>query len=98
MSEELNFIASCRLTPHEIVENNRSHWDKENESHWQQDVVFHEDLARTLKVHGPRNLALMRRLTANVLKANPDKASTRVKRLKAACSEDFFLDALTHMQ
>jgi len=96
--EERMFIASRRFPPLELLEIIRSHWDIENGSHWQQDVVFHEDLARTRKDNGPRNLALMRRLTANVLKANPDKASTRVKRLKAAWSEDFFLDALTHMQ
>jgi predicted transposase YbfD/YdcC len=96
--EERIFIASRRFLPLEFLEIIRSHWDIENGSHWQQDVVFHEDLARTRKDNGPRNLALLRRLTANILKANPDKASTRVKRLKAAWNQDFFLDALTHMQ
>jgi predicted transposase YbfD/YdcC len=96
--EERMFIASCRVAPLDLLEIIRSHWDIENGSHWQQDVVFHEDLARNRKDNGPRNLALLRRLTANILKANPDKASTRVKRLKAAWSQDFFLDALTHMR
>jgi predicted transposase YbfD/YdcC len=96
--EERMFIASCRVAPLDLLEIIRSHWDIENGSHWQQDVVFHEDLARNRKDNGPRNLALLRRLTANFLKANPDKASTRVKRLKAAWSQDFFLDALTHMR
>jgi predicted transposase YbfD/YdcC len=96
--EERIFIASRRFPPLDLLEIIRSHWDIENGSHWQQDVVFHEDLARNRKDNGPRNLALLRRLTANILKANPDKASTRVKRLKAAWSQDFFLDALTHMQ
>jgi predicted transposase YbfD/YdcC len=96
--EERMFIASCRVAPIDLLAIIRSHWDIENGSHWQQDVVFHEDLARNRKDNGPRNLALLRRLTANILKANPDKASTRVKRLKAAWSQDFFLDALTHMR
>ncbi len=96
--EVRTFIASRRFPPLDLLEIIRSHWDIENGSHWQQDVVFHEDLARNRKDNGPRNLALLRRLTANILKANPDKASTRVKRLKAAWSQDFFLDALTHMQ
>ncbi len=96
--EERMFIASCRVAPLDLLAIIRSHWDIENGSHWQQDVVFHEDLARNRKDNGPRNLALLRRLTANILKANPDKASTRVKRLKAAWSQDFFLDALTHMR
>jgi predicted transposase YbfD/YdcC len=96
--EQRLFIVSRRFPPLDLLEIIRSHWDIENGSHWQQDVVFHEDLARNRKDNGPRNLALMRRLTANILKANPDKSSTRVKRLKAAWSNDFFLDALTHMQ
>jgi predicted transposase YbfD/YdcC len=96
--EERFYIASRRFPPFDLLEIIRSHWDIENGSHWQQDVVFHEDLARNRKDNGPRNLALLRRLTANILKANPDKASTRVKRLKAAWNQDFFLDALTHMR
>jgi predicted transposase YbfD/YdcC len=96
--EERFYIASRRFAPFDLLDIVRSHWDIENGSHWQQDVVFHEDLARNRKDNGPRNLALIRRLTANILKANPDRASTRVKRLKAAWNQDFFLDALTHMQ
>jgi predicted transposase YbfD/YdcC len=96
--EERMFIASRRFPPIDLLEIIRSHWDIENGSHWQQDVVFHEDLTRNRKDNGPRNLALLRRLTANILKNTPDKSSTRVKRLKAAWSQDFFLDALTHMR
>ena len=96
--EERLFIASRRFAPFDFLDIVRKHWDIENGSHWQQDVVFHEDLARNRKDNGPRNLALLRRLTANILKMTPDKASTRGKRLKAAWSEEFFLDALTHMR
>jgi predicted transposase YbfD/YdcC len=92
------YIVSRRFPPADLLEIIRSHWDIENGCHWQQDVVFHEDLARNRKKNGPRNLALLRRLTANILKMTPDKASTRVKRLKAAWSQDFFLHALTHMR
>lgn len=96
--DERLFIASRRFAPFDFLDIIRKHWDIENGSHWQQDVVFHEDLARNRKDNGPRNLALLRRLTANILKSNPDKVSTKVKRLKAAWSEDYFLDALTHMR
>ena len=96
--EERLFIASRRFQPFDFLEIVRKHWDIENGSHWQQDVVFHEDLARNRKDNGPQNLALLRRLTANIHKNNPDKASTKVKRLKAAWDEDYFLHALTHVQ
>jgi predicted transposase YbfD/YdcC len=96
--QEHFYIASRLFPPSDLLEIIRSHWDIENGCHWQQDVVFHEDLARNRKGNGPRNLALLRRLTANILKMIPDRASTRVKRLKAAWSQDFFLNALTHMR
>ena len=96
--EERLFIASRRFAPFDFLDIVRKHWDIENGSHWQQDVVFHEDLARNRKDNSPRNLALLRRLTANILNMTPDKASTRGKRLEAAWNEEFFLDALTHMR
>jgi predicted transposase YbfD/YdcC len=96
--EERLFIASRRFAAFDMLDIIRKHWDIENGCHWQQDVVFHEDLARNRKDNAPRNLALMRRLTANILKMTPDKASTRGKRLKAGWSEEFLLSALTHMQ
>jgi predicted transposase YbfD/YdcC len=96
--DERLFIASRRFEPLDFLDIVRTHWDIENGSHWQQDVVFHEDLARNRKDNGPRNLALLRRLTANIHKNNPDRASTKVKRLKAAWSDDYLLDTLTHMQ
>ena len=96
--EERLFITSRRFAPFDLLDIIRKHWDIENGSHWQQDVVFHEDLARNRKDNSPRNLALLRRLTANILKMTPDKASTRGKRLKAGWSEEFLLNALTHMR
>jgi predicted transposase YbfD/YdcC len=96
--EERLFIASRRFAPFDFLDVVRKHWDIENGCHWQQDVVFHEDLARNRKDNGPRNLSLLRRLTANVLKMTPDKASTRGKRLKAGWNEEFFLAALTHLR
>ena len=76
----------------------RAHWDIENGSHWKQDVILHEDYSRTRKDNGPRNLALIRRLTANILTSIPDKASMKSKRLKAAWTEGYMFNALTHMR
>ena len=92
------FIASRRFAPFDMLDIIRKHWDIENGSHWEQDVVFHEDLARNRKDNAPRNLALLRRLTANILRRTSDKASTRGKRLKAGWSEEFLLHALTHVR
>jgi hypothetical protein len=60
--------------------------------------VFHEDLARTRKDHGPENLSILRRLTMNVLRSIPAKGSIAVKRKRAAWSNDYFFDALTYLR
>ena len=99
VSEEHRLYAlSRKSTPRAAMEIIRAHWDIENGSHWKQDVILHEDYSRTRKDNGPRNLALIRRLTANILTSIPDKASMKSKRLKAAWTEDYMFNALTHMR
>lgn len=99
ISEEARLFAlSRKWTPRQALEIVRAHWDIENGSHWKQDVILHEDYSRTRKDNAPRNLALMRRITANILTAIPDKASIKTKRLKAALSEEYLEAALTHMR
>ena len=99
VSEEDHFYAlSRKWHPGDAMEIVRAHWDIENGSHWKQDVILHEDYSRTRKENGTRNLALIRRLTANILTNIPDKASIKSKRLKAAWTEDYMFNALTHMR
>ena len=99
ISEETRLFAlSRKWPPLQALGIIRAHWDIENGSHWKQDVILHEDYSRTRKDNGPRNLALLRRITANILTAIPDKASIKIKRLKAALNEEYLSAALTHMR
>ena len=45
-----------------------AHWAIENSLHWVLDVTFDEDRARNRKDNGPENLAILRRLTLNLLR------------------------------
>ncbi len=92
------FALSQEFTPARVLEIVRWHWSIENQCHWTLDVVFHEDLARTRKDHGPENLSILRRLTMNVLRSIPAKGSIAVKRKRAAWNNDYFFDALTHLR
>jgi predicted transposase YbfD/YdcC len=68
-----HLLLSQMLTPVELLTVVRAHWTLENRLHWPLDVVLDEDLARARKDHAPENLALLRRLTLNILRAHPGK-------------------------
>jgi predicted transposase YbfD/YdcC len=93
-----HFVMSKRLTPAQLLTTVRQHWEIENGSHWPLDVVFGEDLARNRKDNGPRNLAVMRRLTMNLLRAHSRKSSLRVKQKWAGWRDDFFISLWTQMR
>ena len=62
----------------------RSHWAIENEFHWCLDMAFDEDRSRARTRNAAKNLGLMRGITMNLLKANPDKGSLKGKMYKAS--------------
>ena len=67
----------------------RGHWAIENSLHWVLDVTFDEDRARNRRDSGPENLAILRRLTLNLLnKARPNMSISR-KRKRSGWSDPF---------
>lgn len=72
----------------------RAHWRIENAVHWVLDVTFREDHSRIRKDHAPENFALVRRMALNLLKQEPSKRSSNVKRLRAACDPDYLAKVL----
>src|SRR5216683_9233 len=62
-------VLSKRLSPRRTLEVTRMHWSVENQLHWRLDVVFNEDDARTRKNYGPENLAVLRRIALDILRA-----------------------------
>lgn len=53
-----------------------------------------EDQSRARKDNGPENLARLRRFALNIIRANPDKGSTRGKIKRAAWDDAFLLQLL----
>jgi predicted transposase YbfD/YdcC len=61
----------------------RGHWGIENPSHWILDVVFDEADSRVRVGNAPENLALVRKLTHNLLQQEkPLKRGVQTKWLK----------------
>jgi predicted transposase YbfD/YdcC len=91
-------VFSKRLPARRALEVMRGHWGVENNLHWPLDVVFHEDDARTRKDYGPQNLAVLRRIALDILRAHPDKRSLARKMKLAAWRKDFFYELFAHMR
>ena len=83
------YISSATLTPESFARAVRGHWAIENSLHWVLDVTFDEDRARNRRDHGPENLAILRRLTLNLLNRARPKMSVARKRKRAGWSDAF---------
>jgi predicted transposase YbfD/YdcC len=92
------YALSRHMPAHEVLASVRRHWAIENGLHWHLDVLFAEDTSRTRKNNAPANIALLRRLALNVLRADPQKIPLSHKRLKARWADQDFLRLMTHMR
>jgi predicted transposase YbfD/YdcC len=70
----------------------RAHWAIENNLHWVLDIAFDEDSNRTRKGHSAANLAVIRHIALNLIKAEKtSKLGVKIKRLKAGWDNDYLL-------
>lgn len=92
------YALSKLMSPAEVLQAVRKHWAIENRQHWQLDVLFKEDDTRSRKNAAPAAQAALRRLSLNVLRADPRNIPMSHKRLQASWGQEDFLRALTHMR
>lgn len=75
----------------------RSHWGIENQLHWQLDVGFGEDYNTTRNKQAAQNLAMVRKLALNILKADKSsKATIKAKRKMAGWNEKFLIKLISN--
>jgi len=89
---------STMMSPSRLQETVRAHWGIENNLHWQLDVSFHEDNSRTRKDYAPQNIAVIRRMALDMLRAHPEKRSIARKMKLASWKKEFFFDLFAHMR
>jgi predicted transposase YbfD/YdcC len=92
------YILSKYVSPKRLLQVTRSHWSIENQLHWVLDVHFSEDRNRPRKDNAPENLALVRKLGLNILRALPLQVSIRRKIKRAGWDDAFLLQAISHMR
>jgi predicted transposase YbfD/YdcC len=93
-----HYLLSKYMSPKRLLHITRSHWGIENQLHWVLDVHFAEDGNRARKDNAPENLAILRRLALNILRANPEPTSIRRKIKRAGWDDAFLTATLSHMR
>lgn len=93
------FLSSKMMEPEKAITVTRAHWDIENGLHWVLDVVLREDDDRARKDHAPDNLAILRRLALNAVRAIDDpKTSLRGRVKRAGWDDEYFLKLVAQMR
>ena len=86
--ERRYFISTVTDLP-KFAELVRGHWSTENRQHWVLDVQFRED-DNTLSKKAAKNLAVIRRMSLNLLRREPnEKRSTKRRKLHAMLDDSY---------
>jgi len=90
------FISSLDATnPRKLGSIVRAHWSIENNLHWVLDHSFDEDAHRTRKGNSAANMAIIRHIALNLLKAEKSvKRGIKIKRLKAGWNKLYLLKVI----
>ena len=93
--ERRYYLSSAKLSAKQFAAAVRAHWHVENRLHWVMDVVFHDDLMRLRTRNGPANMAAVRHMSLNLIRAIDDKASLKVRRKTIGWDDEYLFAALT---
>jgi len=92
-SETRYFISSLDATnPKKLGHIVRAHWGVENNLHWILDCAFDEDSQRTRSGYSAANMAIIRHIALNLIKAEKtSKVGIKNRRLKAGWDDAYLL-------
>lgn len=94
-AQPVRYYLSSRagLTAGQALAAVRGHWAIENQLHWYLNVTLAEDAHRLRDKQALENVALVRKMALNLLRADPESGSLKVKR-KRLVWDDTYLDRL----
>jgi predicted transposase YbfD/YdcC len=94
-TERRYYLSSLPPEAKRIAHAVRSHWRIENSMHWVLDMAFGEDHCRVRTDNAAQNLAILRRITLNLLRADTKtNAGIKIRRLKAAINDSYRAEIL----
>lgn len=96
--EKAYFITSLKGNVNNFAEAVRAHWGIEA-VHWSLDVVLNEDKRTVRKDNGAQNLAVLKRMALNILRADAseNKMTGPQKRFRACWDESYMSSVLNNM-
>ena len=94
-TETRYYLSSLAPNAQLIARSVRAHWSIENSLHWTLDVTLNEDASRIRALNAPENMAIIRRISLNLLqKAKPKDMSIKGLRKGAGWSKRILEDVL----
>jgi predicted transposase YbfD/YdcC len=91
------YLSDLAFEPKVFSQYIRNHWSIENKLHWQLDVTFREDLQRTQYGNAPENLAIIRKLSLQLLNKITDKESIKSRRKLAGWNDQYLIKILSNI-
>ena len=88
------YITSSALTAECLAPAIRGHWSIENSLHWVMDMVFRDDESRVRNGNAPANLAAIRHMAQNLIRARKGKLSVKANRKAAAWDHNHLIGLL----
>jgi predicted transposase YbfD/YdcC len=88
------YITSSALTAECLAPAIRDHWSIENSLHWVMDMVFRDDESRVRNGNAPANLAAIRHMAQNLIRARKGKLSVKANRKAAAWDDNHLIGLL----
>lgn len=84
------YISSTEANSKQMAQDIRSQWSKENNLHWNLDVIFKEDLQLKRKGNSTENFNMITKLALALLDAETSKKKSKnIKRLKASIDDSY---------
>ncbi len=93
-AEVRHYLSSAKLPPEELAVAIRRHWRIENGLHWVLDVTFREDASRVRERNAGRNLALLRKVALNLVRADRTRSASLRRKRKQAAWDDTYMARL----
>ena len=81
-TEKRYYISSLNTDALTLLKSIRFHWGVENQLHWVLDMTFEDDQSRIRKGNAPVNMAVVKKITMNLLRALKQKPEHKRKSLK----------------
>ena len=93
-SQKRYFLTSSSASDDRIAEAVRAHWSIENQLHWVLDTGFGEDLSRVRDRNAAANLAVLRRIALNLVRADTTVSGSLKGKRKRAAWDDAFMQKI----